>query len=216
MIHLKFSQVTVGDVVYQDGHGAVEVKFIQHPEDGRVILREQVVSAHDDKVLGWPDESIEVINRCEVCRQRSLAHTGECTSPVCHGLSEVPDDPEAQLEWVKAARAFREAALKMSDLWEDLDDRAQSVETPDEYPFNDSFDDGPLLGILGWLNENKLRAIERRATNMGDCPNCGRGQLERRIPPTDVTLAHKGAKVGVDGKLIAACTDGDCHISIID
>ncbi len=189
MIQMKFSQVTIGDVVI-DGRGhAVEVKFIQHGEDGRVILRELVVFKYDNKVIGWPNDYVEVINRCEVCRQRTLAHTGECLNPSCHGLSEVPDDPEAQLEWVKAARQFKAAALKMSDLWSDLDDRAQAVETPDEYPFNESFDDGPLLSILGWLNEDKLNAMQRRAYHMGDCGACESGQMQRKIPSEPVMVA---------------------------
>lgn len=213
MIRMKFSQVTVGDVVI-NGHGhEVEIKYIQTINDGHIVLSENVIYKWGGMALGWPNDYIDVVNRCEVCCQRTLAHTGECMSPVCHGLSEMPDDHAAQMEWVKAARQFKAAVRKMFELWHELDDRAKSVETPDEYPFDEAFDEGPLHSILGWLNEEKLNAIEQRAKVMGKCPSCDKGQLIRTIPPTKITLCHRGADVGVDGRLTATCTD--CHITII-
>ena len=87
MIHLTFAQVTIGDVVIGDSGHAIEVKFIQRPLNGQVVLREQMIHKRGDTACkyptGWPNDQIEVVNRCEVCRQRTLAHTGECMASAC-------------------------------------------------------------------------------------------------------------------------------------
>ena len=127
-------------------------------------------------------------------------------------------NPEAQLEWVQAARSFRASASKMSDLWDDLDEQAQCVETPEGYPWGESFEDGPLQGILDWLNEEKLNAIEQRANSMGNCLNCGEGQMIRIVPLMILTVLPGQNRLSLNAgdkeevNVIAACNACDARI----
>ncbi len=218
MTKLKFSEVTVGDVIINDRGQAMEVRYITSAKDGQIVLGNQRVLARQQRAIGGPNDYIEVTNRCENCRQRTLAHTGECMAPICYNRSEVPDDPEAQLEWVKAARSFKVAASKMSDLWDSLDGRAQNVETPEGYPWKESFEDGPLQGILDWLSEGKLSAIEQRANSMGNCLNCGEGQMIRIVPLTILTVLPGQNRISLNAgdkeevNVIAACNACDARI----
>ena len=220
MTKLKFSEVTVGDVVINVRGQAMEVRYITSAKDGQIVLCNQRMLDRQQRAQGRPNDYIEVTNRCENCRQRTLAHTGECMAPICCNRSEVPDDPESQLEWVQAARSFRSSAAKMSELWLDLDERAQSVEMPEGYPWQDSFEDGPLQGILNWLSEEKLSAIEQRANSMGNCLNCGAGQMIREYDPITIitVLPGQNAKTKLeDGDdqevyVIAACNSCDARI----
>lgn len=92
-------------------------------------------------------------------------------------------DNEQQRKWVDAARRFRDAAVVMSGLWEHLDEQAQSQDLcTADYPFSPNFlktqgcfDEGPLFGICEWLAEEKLAAIERRASggHNHQCKLCG-------------------------------------------
>ena len=215
MRKLKFSKVTVGDVVIDHRGHAMEVKHIDISTAGRIMLSEQVTSV----VQGWPNDYIEINNRGERCGQRTLSHTGECVASICRKLN-VLVNPEAQLEWVQAARSFRASASKMSDLWDDLDEQAQCIETPEGYPWGESFEDGPLQGILDWLNEEKLNAIEQRANSMGNCLNCGAGQMIREYDPITIitVLPGQNAKTKLeDGDdqevyVIAACNSCDARI----
>ncbi len=94
---------------------------------------------------------------------------------------------ESQVSWVRAAKQFKAAAIIMSTLWPDLDEQAQAEELCTDYPFTiaalkqqgESFEEGPLIGILEWLTTEKLAGIEQRA-NLVVCdgfPTCEPCQL---------------------------------------
>lgn len=108
---------------------------------------------------------------------------------------------ENQLAWVKAARQFKASAIIMSNLWPDLDDEAQAKELCTDYPFlaaalkkqGESFDEGPLIGILEWLTSEKLAKIEQRASLVvcDGFPTCASCECSAGAFPWDCPRCHR-------------------------